>query len=148
MNWKQIDDIYSVSDTGLVKNTKRNYILRGYIHTKGYKKVMIKGKKYFIHRLVATYFIPNPDNKPHVNHIDKNKLNNHYINLEWCTNTENAVHSFNNGRISSNTKLSKDEVLNILGSTLKPKELAIIHNVSINTIYALKNGRNLHRLKL
>lgn len=46
-------------------------------------------KTVFIHRLVATAFIPNPDNKPEVNHIDHNPLNNHVSNLEWMTHTEN-----------------------------------------------------------
>lgn len=68
---------------------------------KGYKFVTlsIKGKKVYkmVHRLVAETYIPNPQNKPFVNHIDGNTANNHYTNLEWTTNQENIQHAFSIG---------------------------------------------------
>lgn len=64
----------------------------------GYKclQVMINGKQKILvaHRIVAKTYIPNPENKPQVNHIDGDKGNNHVENLEWCTAKENAKHAF------------------------------------------------------
>ena len=61
-----------------------------------------------MHRLVATAFIPNPDNLPEVNHKDKNKSNNHIDNLEWTSMRENRTHSkMNVKRTSIYTGVSK-----------------------------------------
>ena len=56
-----------------------------------------KAKNFFIHRLMAETFIPNPENKPQINHIDGNKLNNSIDNLEWVTCAENAQHAIRTG---------------------------------------------------
>lgn len=65
---------------------------RGYIRVKLFDKI-----QYSVHRLVAELFISNPENKPCVNHIDGNKLNNHIDNLEWCTIKENNIHAWKIG---------------------------------------------------
>lgn len=61
-----------------------------------------------VHRLVAQAFIPNPENKPFVNHIDSNRSNNHISNLEWVTNRENFEHAVNFG--SMERKLSQEDL--------------------------------------
>ena len=70
-----------------------------------YKRVTIcknhKAIKFLVHRVVAQHFIPNTEDKPFVNHLDNNGLNNHVSNLEWCTHSENMVHAQNQGRLFS-----------------------------------------------
>ena len=80
---------YSVSNLGCVKNDKTNIILKPYYTTKGYRIVKLNNKNQRIHRLVALAFIPNPDNKLYVDHIDNNPQNNNMNNLRWCTQQEN-----------------------------------------------------------
>lgn len=70
----------------------------------GYFECSIRHKKVMVHRLVAKAFIPNPDNKPQVNHKDGNKHNNHVSNLEWVTARENIRHAVENGLSHHNTK--------------------------------------------
>lgn len=69
-------------------------------YTDGYKRVTLykngKRKRYSVHRLVCEAFIPNPENKPYVNHIDSNRTNNKISNLEWCTPLENTKHAKTN----------------------------------------------------
>lgn len=101
MQWKAITryGTYEVSSSGLVRNIKTGRILRYYQMKNGYMTVMLcsgDGKKRFlVHRLVATSFIPNPSCLPQVNHKDGVKTNNSVDNLEWCTGSENQQHRRN-----------------------------------------------------
>ena len=92
---------YYVTDTGGVYSRFDKYNGRfkklkpGLDKKTGYLKVSLYGATQKVHRLVAETFIPNPENKPCVNHLDGNKLNNNVSNLEWCSYSENSLHRCN-----------------------------------------------------
>lgn len=116
--WRAVEGyegIYEVSNFGNVrsleretskKNSNNKYTLKakrlklcansdGYFNVRPHKNGRAKTVK--VHRLVAKAFIPNPEGKLNVNHIDGNKTNNHVENLEWATHSENTKHAYNIG---------------------------------------------------
>lgn len=106
--WKDIpgyEGLYQVSNYGRVKryfkNGKENFLV-GKKDKDGYTWVILsknQRKKYIhVHRLVADAFVPNTEDKPQVNHKDRNKQNNSANNLEWVTCSENMLHTFATGR--------------------------------------------------
>lgn len=92
---------YRIERDGRVYSLRKNKYLTPKRNHDGYLRIQIwdKGKCSFvaIHRLVAQEYIPNPENKPLVNHINGNKQDNRVENLEWCTQKENIQHAFKTG---------------------------------------------------
>jgi hypothetical protein len=136
---------YHISDTGVVYSVKTKINLKPRLHSGGYHMVTLwlpKQKEAFVHRLVAQAFIPNPENKKCVNHMDGNKHNNHVSNLEWVTDSENQKHSYSiglnsrNGMNNGKSKLDEQQVLTIrsLRSSMTGVALSKMFNVSEGTI--------------
>ena len=115
---------YEFSNYGRIKSFKRKgnsktHIKKCRIGKEGYVYTNIQYNGVYKtikpHRLIGLYLLPNPDNKPVVNHLDLNKLNNHISNLEWATQSENALHYhqntnkpvWNKGKRGAETKLNK-----------------------------------------
>lgn len=168
--WKDVIDyngiyigIYQISNLGRLKRIMHrknptNKLINSFVFDDGYICVTLikNGKTKFtgIHRLIASAFIPNPENKPEVNHKDGNKHNNSIDNLEWNTSSENKKHAFNiglnprrKGEKHNTAKLTEKEVLEIrkIGNTMTQKDIAKIYGVNHQAIYKiLKRQRWTH----
>lgn len=112
--WRKINEFpnYSVSNQGRVRHDKRNHIRKAFVDKDGYKIVVLpkNGKPVTrrVHKLVALAFVPNLQNKPCVDHIDTNKLNNNADNLRWVTHWENCNNPLTKlHKVEAGKKISK-----------------------------------------
>lgn len=161
-NWKRIEGFenYEVSDTGLVWSHLSNTLIKGQL-THGYRCLNLRSSdgKYVrrpVHRLVAQAFIPNPLNKPSVNHKDLNPQNNNVSNLEWMTQKENALHAYDNGKTRGCyiTPLTDEQIVDILQSYAQGESqnsIAKRYQMTQGGISRIVNGnrltRQVHRLR-
>lgn len=124
--YKKIDgyDNYYINENGECYNSKTQKQLHGEIKLHGYKVYILSKNNiktsYYAHRLVATYFLPNPLNLPIVNHIDGNKLNNQKSNLEWVSYSANTKHAHDNGLIKEVSKNRQYYVGDLIDETWVP----------------------------
>jgi hypothetical protein len=144
--------LYYVTEDGRVWSCRRKKWLVP-THHRGRSQVNLcvggKPKCWPVHRLVAIAYVPNPDGKETVNHIDGNKQNNHFSNLEWLTSRENLLHGFKNGLMKpgadNNNKLQPSDVAKIkklLGSGVAILEVAKQFGVARRTIQSIKGGES------
>ena len=156
--WKPVAECngeYYVSSWGRVKSLKfgkeriLKYALYGgypYVHLKLNK---FKHKVISIHRLVAMYFLENPENKKTVNHKDGNKSNNHIDNLEWMTQKENVQHAWRNGLCEEKrlaiAKAKSKPVMDIVSG--KKYDSLTLACQDIGENYATHSGRILYQRK-
>lgn len=151
MNKYILNGLYTVDENGQVFSVRSNKFIQPSISNTGYVRVYLynNNKKYrkSVHRLVAEAFIPNPLNKPQVNHIDGNKLNNHVSNLEWNTGSENLKNAFKLGLMKpnpTNAKLSKTDIMCIFklaNKGVNQREIALQFKVTQATVSRIKNNK-------
>lgn len=120
-----------VNEYGDIMNSKTRRILKPSLKQNGYLRVVISEgnvtKNYYVHRLVAIYFLDNAENKPCVNHIDGIKTNNHVSNLEWVSYNENLNHAYRIGLI----KTSENVIENAKKAARKP---IVVYDMNMNRI--------------
>jgi len=148
---------YTIREDGLVKSrfgraVKQQVSKNGYIRVELWEAS--KGRKHLVHRLLAQAFIPNPEGKPQVNHMDGDKANNALENLEWVTQSENQLHAYaaglQRGHHVSGKPISESHKAALCGSRWRRESRAYIaggfkfetpeiaashHGVSRQTVY-------------
>ncbi len=152
---------YNITKDGKVINNKTNKELKPRIDKYGYYKVALSfngiAKENRIHRLLALSYLPNPENKCDVNHIDGNKSNNDLSNLEWATRSENVKHAFKNGlKIITNKQrllLKKRCSKRVLDTQTgifynSAVEASTLLGINESTLYAYLKGKRTNKTSL
>lgn len=150
---KKIENLerYFISNDGRVISTRKGTFIKpsmsgGYKQVGLYNNILNITQTFRVHRLVAQAYIPNPENKPEVNHIDGIKTNNHALNLEWVTSSENKLHAYKiglqvpkKGENSHRAKLTTEQIIKIRKlfnlKIMNVVSLSKLYNVSIRTIW-------------
>lgn len=139
-----------ITKDGKITNKETGHTYKGTHDSYGYLVVKYKGKMYKVHRLVAMKYIPNPENKQTVNHIDGNKENNTVENLEWATNKEQIKHAWKE-KLSTNNHLKKKikqidvktgEVIKIFNSIREASIETGINEANISTVINKRKPKN------
>jgi hypothetical protein len=157
--WRDVlgyEGLYQVSNTSRIKSLRRrgtikDLFLSPCLNGSGYEVISLhkekKQKIAFVHRLIAAAFIPNPKNKPNINHINGIKSDNRLENLEWCTQKENLIHAHKTGLKSasgeknSQSKITASQAIEIFISKEKGCSLKKKFKISEQAICDIKKGR-------
>lgn len=160
MNWQTIDfikdfeNLYEVSDTGLIRRKDSKRELKLTMNKDGYYTVHFsnkaKRKRLRVSRLVAQSFIKNPDNKPEVDHIDTVRTNNNVSNLKWASHNENVKNPITLQKYSDvhngnkhNDRNYRKNILALREDGMSYKSIAKTLNCSISTVhYHIKGQGN------
>jgi len=152
--WKNVvgyEENYVCSSKGEIKSIKRNKVLKPNKSSLYYSVDLCKSgeiKRHLIHRIIATAFHENVENKEQVNHINGNKLDNSVNNLEWVTRSENQLHSIRiglrhtRGENNSQCKLTSEQVIEIRNSKERNKDIAKKYNISYATVCDIQRRRS------
>ena len=136
---------YNVSWNGSIFSLKGE-LLQCTSSSHGYPTVYISGKNRLVHRLVAEWYLPNPENKRTVNHKDGNKQNNCVDNLEWATDSENNFHAYRElGRKPSRGRMKVNDydartIMGLRGKMTQP-EIAKIFKCKVSLVADIQTGR-------
>lgn len=139
---------YTITENGEIINNRNSKRVKPQPNGKGYLRVSIGGKLQFVHRLVAEKYIPNPENKPQVNHKDGNKLNNSVDNLEWVSNMENRQHAVKNllhlsGEKCPWSKITQKDVDFIReNKQYTARQIAEMFNISMSNVRTIRQGKS------
>lgn len=145
-----VSDLGNVASVGFARGSEPYKVLSQTLCGAGYKKVSlrdgVRNRNVMVHRIVAMAFVPNPDNKPVVNHIDGNKLNNSSANLEWVSHSENCYHSVrvlgnHHGGVEHSVKLTQEQAREIFDSDLSNAELSRLYGVSDTMVSRIKRRK-------
>lgn len=147
---------YIIDTSGNIFSLKSDRIIHPWKNNGGYLYFSIfvdgKNQNIAVHRAVAEMFIPNPENKPQVNHIDGNKMNNNVSNLQWVTQSENNYHAYAthlhpplSAEKSTFTKYTNSQIENACSLMEKNKhtlnEIAMITGVPSKTLSEIRSGK-------
>lgn len=154
--WKEAYgfDNYLCNEQGQIYSLISKKIMKTHNDKDGYQQLRMtikKGKAVTVkaHRLIAQTFLPNPENKPHINHKDGNKMNNAVSNLEWCTAKENNKHArkvgllndcgINNSRAVCDQKML-DKIRQLISEGKTNTEIEKITGISNGVVSHIRRG--------